>query len=200
MGVTSTVFAAVALLTLAVAVVSLVQLHLPAPGVLPLSDPVSDYGTGPYANKYRVQVVFTGGAAAAIWAGLLSADLDGNGSAWLLVFALSRVLISAFPVDLPGAQRTTTGTTHNLLAATAFASIAIAAGTLGGRLATTPAWTFDSAWYRWLGILVTVFAVALGITWGVPSLRRTRFGLIERCWYGAIIAWLASPATGLLLG
>ena len=145
------------------------------------------------------QVALLGLGTIAIWIGLRLADLDGEGSVWLVVFAVSRVLIAGFPVDLPGAQRTNTGVVHNVLAAAAFTSSAVAASTLSGWLTDTPAWAFDGAWYRWSGGFVAVVAVALAVVWVVPALRRGVFGLVERFWYAATIAWLAVTATGLLV-
>lgn len=181
------------------AVLSLVQLHRVAPEVAPLRGAVSDYGAGSHASWYRAQVVMLGIAAAALWLGLRAGDLDGDGGVWLLVFALSRVAIAGFPVDLPGASRTRTGVVHNVLAATAFASSAVAASTLGGRLGDDPLWALDGAWYGWVGGLVTVVAVVLAVVWVLPVARRSVFGLVERCWYAATITWLALTALGLLL-
>ena len=184
---------------LAAAVGCLVQLHRLAPEVSPVRDAVSDDGAGPDAWWYRAQVVLIGLGALAIWRGLRSAGLDGDGNIWLVVFALARVAIAGFPVDLPGVPRTRTGTVHNLLAAAAFASIALAAGELSGWLTDRPDWAFDGPWYRWAGGCVAVIAGALAVTFVVPALRRRVFGLVERCWYAAAILWLTLTAAGLRL-
>ncbi|NLH68543.1 MAG: DUF998 domain-containing protein, partial [Candidatus Microthrix parvicella] len=160
MGTTATVLAIAALVALAAAVAGLVQLHRVAPDVAPMHDPVSDYGAGPHAAWYRAQVILVGLASVAIWFGLRSADLDGDDSTWLLVFAISRLAIAGFATDLPGAERTSTGIIHNLLAATAFGSIAIAASRLGGGLADSPSWVFAGSWFGWLGALGAITAVA----------------------------------------
>ena len=194
------VLGGVSLVALAGGVGCLLQLHRRAPEVSAVRDAVSDYGAGPHEGWYRAQVTLLGLAAIAIWVGLRSAELDGDGSVWLLVFAVSRVLIARFPVDLPGAQRTRTGRIHNLLAATAFTSIAIASSTLSGWLTDTPAWAFNASWYRWSGLGVAVIAVALAVIWLVPALRGAAFGLVERCWYVATILWLAITAVGLIIG
>ena len=196
----ATVLAATALAGLGAAVVCLIQLHRLEPDVAPVHDPVSNYGAGPHANWYRAQVILVGLATAALWFGLRSADLDGDGSAWLVVFALSRVSIAAFPTDLPGAERTAAGIVHNLLAVAAFGSVAVAASALGGWLADTPEWSFDGAGYRWLGGLVAFTAVALAVAWLAPCAIRTFFGLVERCWYAVMILWLAVTAIGLIVG
>ena len=120
--------------------------------------------------------------------------------AWLYVFAASRILIAGFPVDLPGSERTITGVVHNLLAATAFASIAVAASTVSTDLRDQPAASFDGPLYGWMGTLTVVAAVALGLVWVLPSLRRTVFGLVDAARYAATIAWLGLTAIGLLLG
>lgn len=196
---TTTVLAAVALIAFAVASGCLIQLHRVAPEVDPLRDAVSEYGAGPHASWYRAQVLLVGLGAAATASGMHSAGLAADGSSWLYVFAASRILIAGFPVDLPGSETTRTGVVHNLLAAIAFASIAVAASSLGGDLVADPTWSFDSAWYGWLGTIVTVSAVALAVVWVLPSLRRSVFGLVERCWYAATLAWLGLTGIGLLM-
>lgn len=116
------------------------------------------------------------------------------------MFAISRLAIAGFATDLPGAERTSTGIIHNLLAATAFGSIAIAASRLGGGLADSPSWVFAGSWFGWLGALVAITAVALAVAWLAPCILRTYFGLVERCWYAAMLAWLLATAVGLLVG
>lgn len=196
---TTTVLAATAMVSLAAAIGCLIQLHRLAPEVAPVRDAVSDYGAGPHASWYRAQVVLVGLAAAAIAIGMRSAGLEPDGVVWLYVFAASRILIAGFPVDLPGSKRTNTGVVHNLLAATAFASIAVAASTISGDLIEDPAWDLGGGWYAWLGTIVMITAVALAVAWVAPSLRRSVFGVIERCWYAAMIIWLVLSAIGLLL-
>lgn len=196
---TTAVLGALALAALVAAAGCLVQLHRIAPEVVPVRDAVSDYGAGLHASWYRAQVVLVGLAAAAVAAGLTSLDLRPGGVGWLYVFAASRILIAGFPVDLPGAERTTTGAVHNVLATVAFASIAVAASTIASDLVGDPAWSLDGTWYRWTGTVVVVAAVALGIAWVAPGLRRSLFGFVERCWYVAAIGWLGLTAIGLLL-
>jgi hypothetical protein len=195
---TTTVLAVMALVALATATGCLTQLHRLAPEVAPIRDAVSDYGAGPHASWYRAQVVLLGLSAAAVAAGLGTAGFESGGVVWLYVFAASRILIAGFPVDLPGSERTSTGVIHNLLATTAFASIAVAASTLSGDLIDDLAWSLDGAWYGWAGTLVVVAAVALAVAWVVPTLRRSVFGAVERCWYAVTIAWLGVSAIGLL--
>ena len=196
---TGSALAAFALIALATAVTCLVRLHQLAPEVAPARDAVSDYGAGPHAGWYRTQVVSVGLAAAAIGLGLRAAGLGAGGVVWLYLFAAARVLIAGFPVDLPGSERTRTGVAHNLLATTAFASIAVAASTISADLVGDPTWRFDGSWFQWLGSLVVLAAVALAAAWVVPGLRRSAFGAVERCWYAATIAWLGLSAIGLLL-
>lgn len=197
---TTFVLAAVALVALAAAIGALVRLHRVAPEVAPVRDAVSDYGAGRHASWYRAQVLLVGFAATAIALGVRSAGLEADGVVWLYVFAASRILIAGFPVDLPGSERTITGVVHNLLAATAFASIAVAASTVSTDLSDEPAANFDGPLYGWMGTLTVVAAVALAVVWVLPSLRRAVFGLVERVWYAATIAWLGLTAIRLLLG
>lgn len=196
---TSTTLAALAVVALAMAMGCLVRLHRLAPEVSPIRDAVSDYGAGPHAVWYRAQVVLVGSATIATWGGLLAASFDGDGTAWLLVFAISRISISAFPVDLSEAEPTPRGRIHTVLAATAFASIAIAATTVGRTLLDQPGWAFHAWWYRASGTLVAATAIALALTWLVPRVRHAAFGAVERCWYAAMLLWLTLTALGLLV-
>ena len=107
--------------------------------------------------------------------------------ALLVIFAAARLAIPSFPTDLDRGQPTRTGRIHVLLAGVAFASIAWAAAALPD--------TVD--WPSVHGLLVTVgwIVVATAIACGLAMTRRLHatmepfFGLIERCFYAAMITW-----------
>lgn len=195
----SSILGVSAALLLIGAAACLVHLHRVADGVDPLADAVSDYGAGEHAAWYRAQVSLVGIAALCVASGLSAAALDAAGLWWLVAFGASRICIAWFPVDLPGRTRTRTGRIHNLLAATAFASIAVAASGLGRVLDDISGWGVAD-WLRPLGTFVAAISVALGVTWLLPTLRRSFFGLVERCWYAAMLLWLVLASVGLALG
>ena len=45
---------------------------------------------------------------------------------------------------------------------------------------------------------VAIIAGALAVTWLLPTLRQSVFGLVERCWYGAMLIWLVASSIGLI--
>ena len=108
----------------------------------------------------------------------------------LSIFAACRLLISWFPMDEPGAERTTHGQRHGALALVTFASIALAATDLGRRLDDTVAWHRLAAVSSALGIAIIVLLVLMGLGRAAPTLR-TYFGLVERGFYLAAISWTA---------
>jgi hypothetical protein len=58
----------------------------------------------------------------------------------LVVFAITRAVISWFPMDAPGTKWTRTGWTHFLLAFVAFAAVLAAASVLGAVLSHPGRW------------------------------------------------------------
>lgn len=193
----STFLGWLALLTVIGAAACLVHLHRIATDVDPMSGAVSDFGAGPHSRWYQAQVSLVGIGAICLVLGLSTASIDSTGLWWLAVFAASRLLIAWFPVDLQDRPHTRTGRIHDVLAVAAFASIAVAASSLGQLLDETPGWDL-AGWLGPLGIAITIIAGALAVTWLVPTLRQSVFGLVERCWYGAMLIWLAAVSIGLI--
>jgi hypothetical protein len=104
----------------------------------------------------------------------------------LVVFAAARLAIPSFPTDLDRTQRTRQGLIHLLLAGVAFASIAWAAANLTHRV--------DWNGCRAFGWSVVVTAVA---TWVAARARFPYFGVVERLFYAATLAWLAFVSLNL---
>jgi hypothetical protein len=180
--------ATLAALTLAATAVwstILVGVHLRAREYDPLHDAVSDYGAGARRGWYRAQT-----AAAAAAAGFLLVALAAGTDApwWLLLllaaFAGARLLIPSFPTDRDRTRPTRTGRLHLLLAGVAFASIAIAAGNTPDDLAPGA--------LQWL-VVGTSVATGLALRARAPF-----FGLLERTFYAAMIAWFLVVAGALL--
>ncbi len=182
----------IALLALAVTVASLGWLHLEPTGLSPVRNAVSQYGITPFRAGYRVATIAFGAAGVALAFGLGTA-LGGQGRvvAILLVdFALARAAISWFPMDLPGATRTSTGQAHGLLALGAFAGVTLAAFRLASVLSHSGRWHALAPVSVALGGAMAVFLLALPLSRGVPAVR-ARFGAIERGFYLSAIAWFA---------
>jgi hypothetical protein len=183
----------VSLLALAVVVASLVYLHLRPSGLSPVRNAVSQYGISPFRSGYRVATIAFAVAGAALAFGLDRA-LTGAGRGLvvglLAVFALARAVISWFPMDAPGAERTETGRTHGLLALVAFAAVTFAAFRLGGILGAERRWHSLAEVSTALGSAMALCLFGLGLARSTPELR-ARFGAIERGFYLAAIVWFA---------
>ena len=102
-----TVLSAVALVAVAVAAAAHVRVHLLPTGRNPVRDAVSDYGAGPYRAWYRTTVVGLAIASGSLTVAFARDGGPGAGSlAALAVFAVARLAIAWFPVDLPGEPAT----------------------------------------------------------------------------------------------
>ena len=146
----------------------LVYLHVAPTGYSPVRDPVSAYGVGSYARWYQAQTTCAGIAGI-----LLAVALKhpAHVVALLVVFGLARFAITQFPMDR---QRVP----HWLLAAVAFGTVTSAAIRL----------------HYALGWAMLVALVVTGVA------RRARlgfFGLAERAFYVAMLAWLVLVAVRL---
>ena len=108
----------------------------------------------------------------------------------LVVFAIARGAISWFPMDAPGAERTSTGRTHGLLAIAAFAAATFVAFKLAGVLSHGTRWHTLATASTALGVAMGTCLTAMAFTRSHPVLR-TRFGAIERGFYLSAIAWFA---------
>lgn len=180
-----------------VGLAALVRVHQLPTGYRPVSNAVSDYGVGRYAGYYRAQATAIGIAAALLAAALmLAVDPEpGRVIVLLLVFAAARIAIPSFPTDLDRSRPTRTGRIHILLAAAAFASIAWAAAALpqhvdwdGHGLLVALGWV----------IVGTSIACGLSMTSRLHRATEPFFGLIERVFYAAMIAWLLVVSFHLL--
>lgn len=175
----------------------LTVLHLAPTGLSAMSDAVSQYGITSYRNGYRAQTL--GYAVAGLGAAIGIATLPGAvaiPAALCVIFAVARALISWFPMDEPGTERTATGRRHGLLAAAAFAGAGLAAwqlATLLGHDSLHPAIATASAV---LAALMAVTLIAMVASAHGGSGRY--FGPIERGFYLSVTAWLAIVAVLLI--
>jgi Protein of unknown function (DUF998) len=184
---------AVALAALAAVVASLTYLHLEPTGLSPVRNAVSQYGISRYKAGYRAATIAFAVAGLALATGL-HRELSGHGAKLvvllLVLFAAARAAISWFPMDAPGAERTSTGSMHGVLAIVAFGGVTAAAFRLGSVLSNSVHW--HSLGPVSIGIGSAMIACLLGmmLARSVPWIR-ARFGAIERGFYAAAIAWFA---------
>jgi Protein of unknown function (DUF998) len=177
------VAAALALACAAGCVICLVYLHLAPTGYSPLRNSVSEYGVGRYARWYGLQAILVGFAA--IW---LAIALGHPRSVvtLLAVLAAARIAIAWFPTDATSDQPTPRGGVHLLLALVAFTAASWAA------IALRPAEHGEPR----LGWLMAALALATMIS--LRTSLRPWFGLIERGYYAAMLAWLILVSARLL--
>jgi hypothetical protein len=177
---------------LAVGFGAFVALHLVPTGLSPLRNAVSQYGISDYRTWYRVQTL--GFAVAGVGAAIGVATLPGSVGLTVglcTLFALTRAVISWFPMDAPGGERTVTGRRHGLLAIAAFLSIDLASRQLVVLLNNDdlhPAVAHASAV---LAVVMVATLIGMGF---VRSGAVKYFGLVERFFYLAMTAWLVVVA------
>jgi hypothetical membrane protein len=168
-------------------------------GVLALADPhyslirnaESDYGVGPNAWLMDVNFLLRGAfSVTAIITIALTTNPKGRsrlGLALIGVWACCSALLAFFPDNPVGTPVTSAGRIHLLLAAIAFASVAIGTVLVSHRIGSDPAWHS----VRRILLVVSVLAVVAG-TLAIVSIRRplADFGLYERIFLGFEILWI----------
>ncbi|MGH2957975.1 MAG: DUF998 domain-containing protein [Solirubrobacterales bacterium] len=188
------------LVLVAGSLISLISVHLLDRGVNPIRDAVSDYGAREYAWFYRLTAIWMGVA------GVLMAVMLGDAMfpkpTWtiilLLIFAATRTAITIFPTDLEDEEETSVGRSHVVLAAIAFAAIALAATTFNLAMVGDPFWNDSETLLNVLGVFLVGAAVATGAARKVVAAGY--FGLVERIFYVAMFAWFSAVALVLLTG
>jgi hypothetical protein len=202
----SPAWAVVTLAASAVAVGAFVALHVLPTGLSPIRNAVSHYGITRYRWGYRVLTVALGVAGVGLALSLLTAFPAGGhrdlAVGWLVAFGLSRAAISWFPMDAPGAPRTSTGTVHGVLAIVAFGAIAVASfqvnqvfhqppSIVGPLPSAVPTALIVVSWFLLVAVLGTL------LTGRIPQAWRA-FGLIERCIYLGAAALLVITGAALV--
>jgi hypothetical membrane protein len=168
---------------------SVALLHFLPTGYDPIRNAVSDYGVGRYRIWHRIAVVSlaaAGFATAIASFGTIRSE-PGSVIVFLSIFAVARILIPLFPTDVEGEPHTRTGRIHWVLAITAFASLASAAGFFRG--------TRLDDFIGWVVVSTAVFMI---LVLCVPRLRRI-FGFAERLFYFSMICWFLVTGVELVL-
>lgn len=184
---TAAVWAGIELTATAVALISLVVLHVRPAGVSPIDDPVSQYGITGSRLFYRAAAVALGvaGLAAAAVVALAYPPTGRSVIVALLgVFAVCRLVISWWPMDAPGRSRSATGTVHLVLAIGAFAAASLAAERL--RHVTDSATHAAVAVAFWLTV---VGLIGMLVTRRIGNRHRC-YGAAERLIYAGIVVLL----------
>lgn len=191
-----------ALVFLAIAVSALVVLHLMPTGLSPVRNAVSHYGITDYRLGYRVATIALGLTGACLVLGL-GETISGSGAGLVLgllaIFAVARLIISWFPMDAPGAQRTETGRTHGLIAIVTFTAITVAALRLGSVLSRRSVWHSLAPLTTILGVVMVICIIGMVLCRRSEAIREG-FGLIERGLYLAILGWCAVFGVACAMG
>ena len=164
--------AALSLVFTGACVACLVYLHLAPTGYSPVRDAVSRYGVGDYARWYQAQAACCGVAALLLAVALRH---PRHVVVLLVVFGVARLAITQFPMDSARGA-------HWLLAVAAFGSLTSAAIRLKAAQHGEPA-------LGWAMLAALLAGMAL---------RRAAFGVAERAFYVAMLAWLALVAARLV--
>ena len=165
----------IALLALATVVASLGYLHHAPTGLSPVRNAVSQYGITAFRSGYRVMTIAFGVAGLSLAAGV-DRVTSGRGREAVVVllalFAIARGAISWFPMDAPGADRTSTGQMHGLLALVAFASATFAAFQLGNVLSLEARWRSLAPVSSAFGWAMVACLLGIGLARSSPGARR----------------------------
>ena len=176
--------AALALACVVGCVACLVYLHLAPTGYSPVRNAVSEYGVGRYAHWYGLQAGLAGVAAICL---AFALGHPRRVVMLLAVLAAARIAIGWFPTDgVASEEPTWRGAVHLLLALVAFAAASWAAIALRTGNHGEP-------WVGWL-----MAALAIGTMLSLRTSLRPWFGLIERGYYAAMLAWLILVSARLL--
>jgi hypothetical protein len=171
---------------------ALIALHILPTGYNPVRDAISDYGVGRYRAWFWTQA-WAGGLAKLALAVALAETTPSVPAlvfVMLLISAAASFLIPAFPTDQHGSRfQTRSGTVHMILAIVVFAALIIAASELAGTLEHQPAWHEVKSLLVVLPWVMTGSAIGILLALRSPRLKLI-FGLIERLFYVAAIAWI----------
>jgi hypothetical membrane protein len=177
--------ALLALVGIAVKFLNIAALHFLRPDANPVSEPISNYGVGPYGFLFTVADIGSGLASLALVAGLYfgiaPAGRSYVGLILLGLYGVSELLSGIFPIDV-GGEATTAGTIGNI----AFFCFPIAAILLSLRMGKDEQWRSFRRPALALAIVVvlTVILTIAGSSFGIG------FGVIQRVANVAVLVWM----------
>jgi hypothetical protein len=186
-------FSIVAAIAAGVQAAALIALHLLPTGYNPVRDAVSDYGVGRYRAVFWTQALAgaVAGFALAVALAETTPSVPSLVVVLLVIASAARLLLPFFATDQGGSRfETAHGTIHMILAVITFAALIVAASELGSTLEHEAAWQGVKGWLTTLPWVMTGAAIGLvvGLRPWAPRLHMI-YGLIERIFYVASIAW-----------
>src|SRR5829696_1349860 len=101
------------------------SLHFLRPDVNPVTEPISNYGVGPYGFLLIAAELGSAVAALGLYLGMVRPARSYVGLLFLGLYGVSKLLQGLFPLDM-GAQATLSGTIHSILGNLAFFGFLIA--------------------------------------------------------------------------
>jgi hypothetical membrane protein len=159
------------------------------PDANPVSEPISNYGVGPYGFLFTVADIGSGLASLArvvgLYFGIVPAGRSYVGLILLGLYGVSELLGGIFPIVV-GGEATTTGTIHNIIGNIAFFCFPIAAILLSLRMGKDERWRSFRRPALALAIVValTVILTIAGSSFGIG------FGVIQRVANVAVLVWM----------
>ena len=197
--------ALLAILGLAVYLLTLSALHFLRPDVNPVLEPMSNYAVGPYGFLLTAADIGSGLAALSLMFGLYLGIAPRGRSSYvglffLGVYGVSALLAGFFPIDV-GGEATTVGTIHNVVGNISFFSFPIAVILLSLGMGKDERWR--SFWRPALAlalvvvltVILTIVGFKLGIGFGVTQRIANVTALV---WMLAVALHLRSVAQGAL--
>ena len=188
--------ALLALVGIAGKFLNIAALHFLRPDADPVSEPISNYGVGPYGFLFTVADIGSGLASLALAAGLYF-GIAPPGRSYVGLFLLglygvSELLGGIFPIDV-GGEATTAGTIHNIVGNIAFFGFPIAVILLSLGMGKDERWRSFRRRALALSLLVvlTVILTIVGSNFGIG------FGVTQRIANVAALVWMLAVALHL---
>ena len=188
--------ALLALVGIALKFLTIAALHFLRPDVNPVSEPISNYGVGPYGFLFTVADIGSGLATLALVFGLyLGIPPPGRsyvGLSLLALYGVSELLAGIFPIDV-GGEATTAGTIHTIVGNISFFCLPIAAILLSLRMGKDEQWRSlrRPALALSIVIVLTVILTIAGSNLGIG------FGVTQRVANVAVLVWMLVVALHL---
>jgi hypothetical protein len=163
-------------------------LHFLRPDVNPVTEPISNYGVGPYSTLLTAAVLGSAVAALALtlglYLGMVPPARSYVGLFFLGLYGLSRLLESLFPIDV-GAEATLSGAIHNILGQLAFFGFPLAVILLSLSMGNDERWRS----FRRPALMVS-FAVVLTDVLTIVGSNIGLFGVTQRLATVTAMLWM----------
>src|ERR687894_2429767 len=170
-------------------------LHFLRPDVNPVTEPISNYGVGPYSSLLTAAVLGSGVAALALtlglYLGMVPPARSYVGLFFLGIYGVSELLAGLFPLDV-GAEATLIGTIHNIVGNLAFFGFPLAVILLSLAMGKDERWrSFRPT------ALAVAFAVVLMVILTIVGSNIGLFGVTQRLANATQLLWILLVALRL---